>query len=272
MPTCCQYAPNGQDYWCVSPSSSTVASAFAEVLSNPQSDLSSPDYVDVQMLANSLYENTRLLDNRLNTLCNLDLVKNISEAEQMVHELHVVVIGMTADLIARSAQFRVNYRHALTNIDLTCTNRVCQSTLSILGTALGYVGWLEIVASALVLLAYFRLDPSQRLDISQLTAIATDAPELPQFIRTLSGRAYMDSGELDELAAQADATRAASERQEALALATRSASDADAATAHARGGLKDEAQAPGSKDDVAERAQGHVTVNFMSAAPGAGSS
>jgi hypothetical protein len=282
MPTCCQYAPNGQDWWCASPSSSAVASAFAEVLADMQSDLSSPDHVDIQVLENSMHEDIRLLDNRLNTLCNLDVVKNISEAEQMVHELHVVVIGMTVDLIARNAQFKTDYRRALTNVGLQCTDRVCQTTLSILGTALGYVGWLEIIASALVLLAYFRLDPSQRLDLSQLTAIATDAPELPQFIRALSGRAFMDEGELDELVRQADERRAASERQEAIAKAARSASNADVTIAAAGDSLiNGEAASPSSQDDVAanaERDQGpaglgrHTTVHFMPAEPGADTS
>jgi hypothetical protein len=249
------------------------------VLSDAQADLSSPDHKDIQLVDNSMYESIRLLDNRLMTLCNLDLLEHLSEAEQMMHELHMVAIGMTADLIARNAQFKTDYRRALTNVGLQCTDRVCQTTLSILGTALGYVGWLEIIASALVLLAYFRLDPSQRLELSQLTAIATDAPELPQFIRALSGKAFMDEGELDELVRHADERRAASEQREAIAKAARSASNADVTIAAAGDGLiNGEAASPSSQDDVAanaERDQGpaglgrHTTVHFMPAEPGA---
>lgn len=114
------------------------------------------------------------------------MLKDASEAEQMVHELHMTVIGITADLIARNSQFNTDYRTALTNVGLQCSDRQCQGALSLVGTALGYAGWIEICTSVIVLLVYFKLRPNERMTFEDLTAIATDAPEMPEMDERLA--------------------------------------------------------------------------------------
>jgi hypothetical protein len=197
MPTCCQWAPGGDDYWCASPSADAVASSISTVLSSSGSSANSPTQAKTVELDLTLFPRIRLLDARVASLCSKDLEQHVSEAEQMVHELHVAVIGVTAQLLGNSPQFRTDYRRGLSNVGLQCVDRVCQSILGTVGTALGYAGWLEIVASALVLLTYFRLQPSQRVDVRVMTAIATDAPELPGLLGALPGRASGGAAEPD---------------------------------------------------------------------------
>jgi hypothetical protein len=59
MPTCCQNAPHGGDYWCASPSAAAVTALFAEVLVGTNTDYSVPNLED------STKGNNRLLVERI---------------------------------------------------------------------------------------------------------------------------------------------------------------------------------------------------------------
>jgi hypothetical protein len=208
MPTCCQWAPGGGDHWCASPSADAIAASFALVLAGSGAGGYSANAAKTVDLDQALFPRIRQLDARVASLCAKDVLEHASEAELLVHELQVAVIGVTAQLIGKSPQFRTDYRRGLSNVGLQCVDRVCQSVLGIVGSALGYAAWLEIVASAVVLLAYFRLKPDQRIDAGMLMAIAADAPELPGeasaaqrpgVLGALPGRAVISAAQLDAL-------------------------------------------------------------------------
>ncbi len=69
MATCCQYAPNGQDYWCASPSANAVASAMAEVLVTASADFGSPEHSKIQGIHPALYQRVGDLDARVRSVC-----------------------------------------------------------------------------------------------------------------------------------------------------------------------------------------------------------
>jgi hypothetical protein len=160
------------------------------VLANLGADSKSPEQVKIQNLDPLLFRRIRELDARVSSLCGKDILTNASAAEQMMHELQTVVIGMAADLIARNPQFHTDYRRALSSVGLQCTDRICQGTLSILGTALGYAAWLEIIASAIVLWIYFRIFPEQSKSFIEMTTIASEQEGLgnepPGLLRAVS--------------------------------------------------------------------------------------
>jgi hypothetical protein len=199
MPTCCQWAPGGGDRWCASPSAEAIAASFALALASPGTNSISGNEARTVDLDLALFPRIRQLDARVASVCAKDLLQHGSEAELLVHELQVAVIGLSAQLIGKSPQFRFDYRRGLSNVALQCVDRVCQSVLGVIGSALGYAAVLEIVGSALVLLAYFRLHPEQRIELAQLAAIATEAPELPDVLSALPGRASISAAELDAL-------------------------------------------------------------------------
>ncbi len=112
-------------------------------------------------------------------MCMQNVADNLSEAEQMVHEVLMTYIGIAADMMTRSSQWKTDYKRGLTNIGLQCSDVRCMSMLGLIGTALGYTSWLEMCASVVVLLLYFGLRPDERVPHSDLTAIVTDAPDMP---------------------------------------------------------------------------------------------
>ncbi len=89
----------------------------------------------------------------------------------------VTIIGMAANLVAQNRQFAVDFQRSLLNIGLQCEERACINPLSTLGNALGYATYLEIAACAIVLLAYFKARPTERLDLGSLMAVANESIE-----------------------------------------------------------------------------------------------
>jgi hypothetical protein len=103
----------------------------------------------------------------------------------MMHEFQMVVTGIAGDMIASNKKFSTDYRRALGNVGLQCEDKICMTVLGLVGTALGYASWLEICASVAVLLVYFRIRPDERMAYGDITAIAVDAPAMPEEIEAM---------------------------------------------------------------------------------------
>ncbi len=135
--------------------------------------------------------------------CLQGVLANVSHAEQMIHEYQMVIMGITADMIANNKKFTTDYRRALANVALQCEDKQCMSALGLVGTALGYASWLEVCASALVLLLYFRLVPEDRMACGDAVAIAVDAPAMPADVEAMRQTRIVRKGNIDAMKALA---------------------------------------------------------------------
>jgi hypothetical protein len=83
--TCCQYTPDGVDYWCASPSANAVASAFSEALVTTSTDYATPDFSDIRSFDDLLYQRIREVDVRVRTVC--------AKVSLREHQLSVAAVG-----------------------------------------------------------------------------------------------------------------------------------------------------------------------------------
>jgi hypothetical protein len=194
----------------------------------------------------------------------------MSEAEQLMHELHTTVMGLTADMLARNQQFSTDYKRALSNIGLQCTERLCLSTLGLIGTALGYAGWLEICASIMVLLVYFKIKPQERVAYGDVTAIVTDAPEMPEDLELYKSGAWKSGrskasgqwGSRKEVEAEGDISTKEEYGQSSSSRSVHGAAAAGADAYHGQcdGSIAGSAQVGGARDSSLADAAGALAA------------
>jgi hypothetical protein len=70
MPTCCQYTPDGTDYWCASPSATAIATALSNVLVPAGNDLSASGTQTSLTIQQPLYNRVMEFDARVRHVCS----------------------------------------------------------------------------------------------------------------------------------------------------------------------------------------------------------
>jgi hypothetical protein len=106
-------------------------------------------------------------------------LRDVDAMERVLHDSMALFMAMATEMLASNAQLHEDLRRGLLTVTLQCEATRCMSVLSIIGVALGYAGWLEMLACFVILSFYLRGRPRERITTSQLMAVITDAPEIP---------------------------------------------------------------------------------------------
>jgi hypothetical protein len=106
-------------------------------------------------------------------------LRDVDASERSLHDSMVLFIGMATEMLGKNPKFQQDMRRGLLTVMLPCEATRCMNVLGVIGVALGYAGWLEMLASFFILAIYLHTRPKERITPSQLMAVITDAPEIP---------------------------------------------------------------------------------------------
>lgn len=115
-------------------------------------------------------------------------LRDVDASERSLHDSMVLFIGMATEMLGKNPQFQQDMRRGLLTVMLPCEATRCMSVLGVIGVAMGYAGWLEMLASFFILAIYLHARPKERITPNQLMAVITDAPEIPELGDTIPGQ------------------------------------------------------------------------------------